>query len=103
MRRQAADAKLIALAERIIAAAAAREAIPVDRDMDEATARLVALVDGLVEMKPCTPAGWRAKASAVLALGHRYADRSFAEICGKRRDLMFAVAADARRIDRGSR
>src|SRR5713226_7224473 len=90
------DAKLIELALRIIADQAAREAIPDDQDMGEATRRLFDLVEKLTPMKPRTPAGLRAKARAAVAIGAAGLHGSF-ESNGKTDDLAWAVVADAAR------
>jgi hypothetical protein len=88
------DAKLIELAEQIVADQAAREAIPDDQDLSEATRRLFDLVEKLTQMKPRTPAGLRAKARAAVAIGAVHG--SF-ESNGKTDDLAWAVVADAAR------
>ena len=68
------DAELIAVAERIVAAASARESVVTDDDYNEATGQLLDLVDKLAIMTPRTPAGLRAKARAALASAPRNAD-----------------------------
>lgn len=88
------DAKLIELAEQIVADQAGREAMRDDRDMSEATRRLFDLVEKLTKMKPGTPAGLRAKARAAVAIGTVHG--SF-ESDGKTADLAWAVVADAAR------